>query len=112
MSVTNPQNKKISAFETVRFKVTYQTPPSSSIAGATFQLNVRDKTNGTLIYDTTNTVINDPINGVFTIGPIVSNDTGVTIGPGDFYYDIWRTDAGSEARLVYGTLTILTEQWK
>jgi hypothetical protein len=111
--ITNPQNIKFSAYETVIFEITMTT--FGSIAGNTYSLNIRDKETNALLYTNTSaSIINvgSPTTfGIVDVGPMSSTDTG-TLGPGDYLYDIWRTNTGQEKRLTYGTLTVLTEEWK
>ena len=109
---SNPQNiQGLSAYESPNLNVTMLVP--TNITGWTIQLNIRSEDEGTttLLIQMTGPTITDNINGVFNF-VLSSSQTGVTLGPGDFQYDIWRTDAGFEKRLTWGIMSILPEQWK
>lgn len=43
--------------------------------------------------------------GTFEVS-LSATHTGTTLGEGDYRFDLWRTDAGSEARLAHGRLLI------
>lgn len=106
--MSNPQKVMCAAFEAITFQVTMS--PATNISGQNFQLNVRDRNKAVLIASTVFS-ITDSVNGVFTM-PLATSQTGTTLGIGDFDYDIWRTDAGFEKRLVYGELLVGDEQWQ
>jgi len=87
--------------------------PVEDITGWTLEAHFRDRPVGstpTLLL-TRSGVLSDPTNGVATFA-IVSSETGTTLGAGDFDYDIWRIDAGSEKRLVWGELSVRDQQWQ
>ncbi len=115
----NPQPVELSAWETVSLTVTMAR--NGSIAGQTFQLNIRDEARAVVL--TLNSV-SDPSQftlvdagssstpGVFKF-TLTSADTGsILFQDQDYKYDIWRVDSGSEKRLCWGPLSDLEEQWK
>lgn len=82
--------------------------PATDITGWTFQINVRRA--GVVVLQSTTFVITDAANGVVSF-TLTSAQTGA-MSPGDYDYDVWRIDAGNEKRLCWGTMIVLTEQWK
>ncbi len=107
----NPQSVAFAAFEAPTLKVTMS--PPTNISGWTLQLNIRRSYASMpplLIADMTPTII-DAATGVFSFS-LTSLQAGVTLGPGSYACDIWRTDSGNEKRLVVVSLTVKTEQWK
>ncbi len=94
--------------------ITIEMDANGSIAGQTFQLNIRDQA-GTLLLSKTPATITDAGSST-TKGEIeftlTSTQTGVTLGPGDFKFDVWRTDAGFERRVAYGPFPLDKEQWQ
>ncbi len=51
--------------------------------------------------------LTDPTHGIFQVA-LADTDTA-SLAPGKYAYDCKRMDAGAEAVLVYGTLTLLAE---
>lgn len=108
MSNPNPQNLTCAAFEAPAIRMTMD--PATDITGWSLKLNVRNKDGDSLIASITFTVESAGL-GIASF-PLSSSDTGTTLGIADFDYDIWRIDAGFEKRLVYGELSVGTEQWQ
>ena len=83
--------------------------PTLNIAGANFTFSVRDKTmpGGNLLFQATTAAgdisITDAINGVMLI--TLSEDMTLQI-PGNYFWDLWRTDAGFEDQLAAGNFQI------
>lgn len=105
--MTEAQDIDWAQYEAPTVRVTMS--PAVDITGATHRLNVRNQESGELVDYWTETVESSSL-GIFTFDP-TSAETGV-ITPGDYDYDIWRTDAGNEKRLVWGTLTVSRQQWQ
>lgn len=109
MSNPNPQPVAFAAYEAPTLTVTMT--PATDITGQNFQLNVRRRGDGAIAIQSTTFNVVDVVNGVFNF-PLSSAQTGVTMGVGDYDYDVWRIDAGFEKRLTWGTMTVEVEQWK
>lgn len=83
---------------------TFQTP--TAIAGQNFAFTARDAVGDILFQLTTATggiTITDPVNGVLTIAATAAN---TTLPPQQGEWDLWRTDAGFEDQLGYGSFTV------
>jgi hypothetical protein len=88
------------------------TPPVAlNITGWTlaFTLRLTPESLTALLTKTTGAGISltDPLIGVLQVS-IADTDT-INLTPGKYAYDVKRMDAGAEAVLVYGTLTLLAE---
>lgn len=102
----NPQGWNFAAGESPRLKVNMT--PAEDITGQTFTLTVRNPANEVLLTVTSFTAVTLST-GVFYF-TLTAAQTGTTLGPGDYLYDVWRTNPGSEKRLVYGVLSVDAEQ--
>jgi uncharacterized protein YcnI len=78
------------------------TPPQD-IAGWTLTGTVRDKLGGTSQFTYSGT-ITDAGRGVFTVSWSRANTNLLT--PGDYVWDIRRTDAGKNTVLAHGQITV------
>lgn len=82
-----------------------------NITGWTLSFTLRETTGSATALLTKTTAsgitITDPTAGVFQVS-IEDVDT-IALTPGKYAYDVKRMDAGAEAVLVYGTLTLLAE---
>ncbi len=103
----NPQTWAFAAYEAPVLKITMT--PAEDITGQTFQLNIRKK-DGTVVLQSTSFTVITAETGIFKF-QLTKAQTGVTIGVGDFDYDVWRTDSGSEKQLVYGRLSARKGRW-
>lgn len=83
--------------------------PATNVSGWTFILNVRDS-DGDVVLQSSSYTVTDTANGWIVFA--VTSAQAAAIGVGDFDYDIWRTDSGSEKRLAWGTLSVVSQQWK
>ena len=125
MSITirnpNPQQLSFSAYEGILLKVMMKPPLTTPWpGGATFILNIRDDA-GNVVVQSSSFVVLDAVNGVvqFTLTSTQTGELDVGGGDsvsspvgGDFLYDCWRTDTGSEKRLAWGPLIVLAQQWQ
>ncbi len=106
----NPQPIGFASWEAPVLTVTMTV--NGSIAGQSFIWNIRDQYN-TVIYQITNFTVVDPGSstspGIFSF-PLTSFQAGTLAG--DYKYDVWRINPSFEKRLVYGALSVSTEQWK
>jgi hypothetical protein len=101
------QNLSCLASEAVVITVTMDTPPAGGISGwaLAFYLKQKYADLAALVTKTSGTgiAVVDATAGVFTI-TLAAADTDQT--PGNYVYDIWRTDAGQETALVHGRFSI------
>src|SRR6185436_922519 len=106
----NPQSVAFAAWEAPTLTITMSA--NGSIAGQVFQLNIRDEEGNVVLQVTPATITGNGSSttpGVFTF-TLTSAQTGaMTVG--DYRYDVWRTDSGSEKRLCYGVMSVEVEQW-
>jgi hypothetical protein len=101
------QNLSCLAGEAVVITVTMDTPPAGGISGWTLAFYLKKayadlaalvtKTSGTGI------AVVDATAGVFTV-TLATADTDQA--PGNYVYDVWRTDSGQETALVHGRFSI------
>jgi hypothetical protein len=86
-------------------------PPAVALLPNAIQLNVIYSLASALAGNLFNVV--DPANGVFVFGPILQATLVPLLdavgGLGDYLWDVWRTDAGFERRLCWGTLHVTDE---
>ena len=104
----NPQPWSFYAYESPKLKVTMT--PAEDITGQHFQLNIRTQAGVVVLQSTTFTVSSLSL-GIFQF-QLTSTQSGVTVGGGDFLYDVWRIDSGSEKDLVIGPLNVKKGRWK
>jgi hypothetical protein len=117
----NPQALQFSAYEAVLVTVTMRPPLATPwTEDDTFQINVRDE-GGDVVLQSGDFTATDLTNGVVKF-PLTTDQTGQldpiggdsTANPagGDFTYDCWKTTPGSEKRLAWGPLSVLSQQWQ
>jgi hypothetical protein len=75
-----------------------------NIATQTLRFQVLTDFAGTVKFKNTST-ITDPQNGVFRID-MTSTECFVTVGAGNWAWEVWRIDAGAETREAFGRLVI------
>lgn len=78
------------------------------ITGWTLQLRVFDDRGGAVLLTLTlgaGITLTDATAGDFMI-VLTATHTGTTLGAGSFWYDLWRTDSGSETPMAEGTLLV------
>ena len=124
MSVTtsnpNPQPVTFAFWESPT--LAFQMAANGSIAGMTFQLNIRDLA-GNIVLSlnpatiTTNGSATTQGTYAFTLtsaqaGALAAAGVPTTTGNRDLLYDSWRVDSGFEKRLAYGPLAVKLQQWK
>lgn len=102
------QNINFVAYENVN--ITCSMSPLTNIGTFTLQMNIRSAS-GSLLLTLTNPTIVNSAAGVFVF-VLSSNQTGVTLGAGNFLFDIWNTTSGSEAQLVSGSIYVASQEWK
>ena len=78
----------------------------TSLSGASIGFSMRDVLGGTL-YLTEAAVITTSASGLYTV--TVGSAGTTAVEPGDYQYDISRTDAGNSAVHTIGVLTILPQ---
>ncbi len=111
MNDPNPQPIDAAPYETLTIAVTMDVV--GSVSGGTFILNIRNdagvlalQVNGTI------SVTGDATTYAVVNFVVTSNQTGVTLGLGDFKYDAWRTDTGNEKQLARGTFVLREQEWQ
>jgi hypothetical protein len=107
LTVSVAQNLSCLAGEAVVLTVTMDTPPAGGISGWALAFYLKKaytdavalvtKTSGSGI------TVTDAVNGVFTV-TLATADTDQT--PGNYVYDVWRTDSGQETALAHGRFSI------
>lgn len=86
--------------------VQFQMTPSEGITGWTIVCNIKQAyTDTTPLSTTAATILNGP-QGIFSV---LFSNTMTNITPGNYVYDVQRTDSGQVAVLSIGNLTILPE---
>jgi len=102
---TTPINIRFARHEAPVLTVTMN--PTTNITGWTFTFTLRKIGSSALI--TVSGVITNAAGGVFTVSLTKAQTSSIAKNAYD--YDIWRTNSGSEARLVYGTVTLEDQAW-
>jgi hypothetical protein len=101
------QNLSCLAGEAVVLTVTMDTPPAGGISGwaLAFYLKQKYPDLAALVTKTggSGITVTDAVNGVFTV-TLATADTDQT--PGNYVYDVWRTDSGQETALAHGRFSI------
>jgi hypothetical protein len=107
LTVSVAQNLSCLAGEAVVITVTMDTPPVGGIGSwaLTFYLKKAYADLAALVTRTSGAgiAVVDATAGVFTI-TLATADTDQT--PGNYVYDVWRTDAGQETALAHGRFSI------
>lgn len=105
----SPQQVTLARYEAKTLRVTMS--PATDVTGWTFQLTIRSA--GTAVLTVTNAsfTITDAANGIFTV-PLTSTQTGTLAAGAVYDFDIWRTNSGSEAQLVYGNVQVNPQQYQ
>lgn len=89
------------------FTPTFTMSPVEDITGWTVVGTVKRHSSDAVALLTISGSITDASGGVFIVSFTAANTT--TLGPGTFAYDVWRTNAGSEAVLSIGILEVMPE---
>lgn len=90
-----------------RITIPFQVTPARNIAGETHKFTFAKKENfEEKLVGPSDLVIDDALTGLghFTLTP-----SNTDLKPGTYYWDVWRTDTGSEICEAKGTITILAE---
>jgi hypothetical protein len=107
LTVSVAQNLSCLAGEAVVITVTMDTPPAGGISGwaLAFYLKKAYADLAALVTRTSGAgiAVVDATAGVFTI-TLATADTDQT--PGNYVYDVWRTDSGQETALAHGRFSI------
>jgi len=103
-----PQEVTLARYEPKTFRVTMS--PATNATGWTFSLNIRSAGTSVLAV-TTGWTIEDASLGIFKV-TLTSAQTGALSANAIYDFDIWRTNSGTEAQLVFGFLRIASQQWQ
>jgi hypothetical protein len=102
MAITN----KLECFRGEAFYPSFTLLTPEDITGWTLVMSIKEFLTDSVALVTATGAPTDAANGVFAV---LLTAAQTLLAPGDYHYDIWRTNAGSECVLSIGVLKIKPE---